>query len=59
MSLSDEDDQVIPCVAVDGKIHMCLPWEKVTACTEKLRIISKNVTEHDYVNRLNCYECSY
>ncbi len=59
MSISDDNKQVIPCVAVDGKIHMCFPWEKVTACSEKLRVASKNVTELDNVNRFNCYECSF
>lgn len=59
MSIADDDDRTISCVAVDGKIHVCLPWENTTACEEKLKVSSKQVEDYDRTNRFNCYECTF
>jgi hypothetical protein len=59
MSISEDNEHVISCIAVDGKIHVCLPWEKVTACEDNYKVTSKDVTENDRINRFNCYECNY
>jgi hypothetical protein len=47
MSISDDNENVIPCAAVDGEIHVYLPWVKVTACDDKLEVTSKDVTKND------------
>ena len=58
MSRLDQEYE-IPCLAVDGKIHNCLPWKGETVCEEKLRVVKKQMTGDDRIGRFSCYECTF
>ena len=58
----NENDQLeelyIDCIGVDGKLHICLPWESKTKCS--LSVSSKRVDNKDFnKQRYSCYECTY
>jgi len=51
------EDHYRSCIGVDGLMHVCLPWEKVTKCG--IRVRRKKIKDIDYHLRFSCYECTY
>ena len=51
------EEHEIACIGVDGKLHSCLPWEKVTRCG--MKVVRKRLKDQDYIEKFCCYECDY
>ena len=48
---------VIECVRVDEKRHLCIPWENKTLCD--IPIKHKNVTDSEVIKLYCCPECMW
>ena len=55
--MDKKKDHTIPCIGVDEKLHVCLPWENVTKCGIKVQ--KKTVKSKDWHTKYSCYECTY
>ena len=52
----DTDKNYISCIGIDGKQHICYPWEDKCYCGVK--IIRKKTLRDDW-KRFSCYECTF
>lgn len=52
----DQDKNYISCIGIDGKQHICYPWEDKCYCGEP--VLRKKLLRDDY-KRPSCYECTY
>ena len=57
--MTDSKNETIECIASDGKLHACLPWESHTFCSDKLEVKNKKVKDNDRAQRFSCYECTF
>ena len=57
--MAESNEHTIDCIAADGKLHICLPWEDKTFCSEKLEVKNKKIKDSERVKRFSCYECTF
>ena len=53
----DSDPDYISCIGIDGKLHICYPWEDKCYCG--VPVLRKKLLKNDDIYRSSCYECTY